>query len=217
MNQAIVTHDLSKSFGQVHALQSLSISIPTGQTVALLGPNGAGKSTLIDLILGLSSPTSGTVHTTGRIGAVLQSSSLLPDASVQDTVRMIASTYGTDPAPAIAAANLEPIRRRKIRACSGGEQQRVKLALALVAQPELLILDEPTAGMDPVSRRQFWQTLTSPTVLFATHYLQEASIAERILILHRGRLLADDTPAGILASTGTNNLESAFAQLTSQE
>lgn len=140
--QAIQAENLSKHFGTVQALRDVTLSIPNGQTVALLGANGAGKSTLLDLILGLTTPTSGSVRTHGRIGAVLQTGGLLPDVTVQDTIRMIAATYGTDPTPAITM--MGPLRTRRIRACSGGEQQRVKLALALLAHPELLILDEPS-------------------------------------------------------------------------
>lgn len=220
MGAVIETAGLSKTFhprkqDPVYALRDADLTIDPGEIVAVLGPNGAGKTTLIDLILGLSSPTSGSVQVFGmspreairdqRVGAVMQAGGLLPDLSVERTVEMLAATMSDPPAleDVLARTDLTRLRHRRVGSCSGGEQQRVRFAIALLARPDLLILDEPTAGMDAGARRHFWTTMREEaedgrTVLFATHYLAEAQqFARRIVLLDGGRIIADDTPAGI--------------------
>jgi len=215
---AIRTTGLIKHFGsgdrQVRALgerTGVDITIGTGEIVALLGPNGAGKSTLIDLVLGLTHPTAGTVEVFGttprraiadqRVGAVMQTGGLLPDLTVVTTLRMVAATF---PHPrsvdeVMAFADLTDLGNRRVGKCSGGEQQRLRFALALLGSPDLLILDEPTAGMDAASRHRFWETMADradegTTVVFATHYLEEAqNFARRILLVDRGTVIADGT------------------------
>lgn len=196
----------------VRAVDGIDLTVHRGEIVGLLGPNGAGKSTLIDLILGLTTPTAGTVDVVGttpaaavadqRIGAVMQSGGLLPDLTVATTVRMIASTY-PHPRPVddlLELADLTAIAHRRVGRCSGGEQQRLRFALALVGDPELLILDEPTAGMDATARHRFWDTMADraaegTTVVFATHYLEEAqNFARRIVLVDDGRITADASP-----------------------
>jgi ABC-2 type transport system ATP-binding protein len=198
---------------RVTALHDVDLTVDRGEIVALLGPNGAGKTTLIDLILGLTRPTAGTVTVVGgtprqavtgqRVGAVMQTGGLLPDMTVEATVTMIAATL-TDPRPVaevLEHAKLTDIRRQRVGRCSGGEQQRLRFALALLGDPELIILDEPTAGMDPANRIEFWDSMRvqadrGVTVLFATHYLQEAQdFARRIVLLDGGTVVADGTPA----------------------
>lgn len=190
----------------------VDLTVDRGEIVALLGPNGAGKSTLIDLVLGFTAPTSGTVTVFGtrprdaiadqRVGAVMQSGGLLPDLTVAATVSMIAATF-PDPRPVdevLALADLTGLARRRVGKCSGGEQQRLRFALALLGSPDLLVLDEPTAGMDAASRHRFWQVMADraaegTTVVFATHYLEEAqNFARRIVLLDRGVVVADGTP-----------------------
>ncbi len=213
---------LTKTFrtrddGDVKAVAGVNLRVGAGEVVALLGPNGAGKTTTLDMLLGLTSPTSGSVSvfgqaprdavSAGRISAVLQSGGLLRDLSVRETVQMVASVF---PSPqsvdeVIAQAGLQKLAKRMVSKCSGGEQQRLRFALALLPDPDLLVLDEPTAGMDVGARRDFWRTMHTDaaagrTVVFATHYLEEAdAFAERIVLMRRGRVVADDTTAEIRA------------------
>ncbi|MGO1975223.1 MAG: ABC transporter ATP-binding protein [Propionibacteriaceae bacterium] len=212
----IELRDVVKEFrprGQapVPAVAGVDLEVARGEVVAFLGANGAGKTTTLDMVLGLTEPTSGTVRvlgepprravTAGQVSAVLQTGGLLRDLSVRETVRMIASTFsnhaGVD--TVIERAGLTGLVDRKVSKCSGGEQQRLRFALALLPDPQLLILDEPTAGMDVSARRQFWDTMhadaaSGRTVVFATHYLEEAdSFAQRIVMIARGRIVADGT------------------------
>ncbi|MGB3686817.1 MAG: ABC transporter ATP-binding protein [Ornithinimicrobium sp.] len=193
----------------VHAVSDLDLTISPGEIVAFLGPNGAGKTTTLDMVLGLTQPTTGQVRVfgkhpraaiaEGRISAVLQTGGLLRDLSVRETVRMVASTYrrhaGVD--GVLERVGLAPIAGRRVAKCSGGEQQRLRFALALLPDPDLLILDEPTAGMDVTARRDFWDTMRAEahagrTIVFATHYLEEAdAFADRIVLVARGRIVAD--------------------------
>jgi ABC-2 type transport system ATP-binding protein len=194
---------------RVRAVDGIDLTIRSGEVVALLGPNGAGKTTTLDMVLGLTSPSEGTVEVfgqpprravnAGRVSAVLQTGGLLQDLTVRETVQMIASTF-RDPAPVdavIERAGLAPQGGRKVSKCSGGEQQRLRFALALLPDPDLLILDEPTAGMDVNARREFWRTMhveatAGRTVVFATHYLEEAdAFAHRTVFVSGGKVVAD--------------------------
>ncbi|WP_165217196.1 ABC transporter ATP-binding protein [Schaalia sp. ZJ1691] len=206
---AIDVKDAEKSFGTVHAVRSLSLTIPQGQIVALLGHNGAGKTTLIDMILGLTTPTRGTTHLFGMpprealrrslVGAVHQTGGLMNDYTVAQMIHLFAATHHDHLpiADVLAETRLTGLAKRRISKLSGGELQRVRLALALLPNPPLLILDEPTAGMDASARRNFWelmglQAAHGRTILFATHYLAEAQdFAERTIIMSRGRIVRD--------------------------
>ena len=224
MNIPLALHaeGLTKSFsdrrgGVVRAVDGVDLAIRQGEVVAFLGPNGAGKTTTLDMILGLSTPDSGRVElfgrspaqavATGRISAVTQTGGLLDDFTVAETVAIVASTFGgsVDPAEVMARANVADIAGRKISKCSGGEQQRVKFALALLPDPDLIVLDEPTAGMDVESRRGFWSAMRDDagngrTIVFATHYLEEADdFADRIVMIAGGRVVADGSTAEIRA------------------
>ncbi|WP_404382136.1 ABC transporter ATP-binding protein [Knoellia locipacati] len=204
---------LTKSFqsraGDVRAVRGIDLTIARGEVVAILGPNGAGKTTTLDLVLGLATPTSGAVRVLGRaprdavrageVSAVLQTGGLLRDLTVRETVELIASTYAVH-APVedvLRRANLTALGRRGVSTCSGGEQQRLRFALALLPDPELLVLDEPTAGMDVSARHAFWESMHAEaaagrTILFATHYLEEAdSFASRIVLVAAGQVVAD--------------------------
>lgn len=221
---AIHLRDLVKTFrgpggAVVRAVDGINLTINPGEIVAFLGPNGAGKTTTLDLVLGLTEPTRGSVRVlgqaprqavlAGRVSAVLQTGGLLRDVTVRETLRMIASTYAahTPLDEVIDRAGLGPIADRRVSKCSGGEQQRLRFALALLPDPDLLILDEPTAGMDVTARHEFWETMRADanagrTVLFATHYLEEAdSFADRIVLVAGGHLVADGTTAQIRSRT----------------
>ncbi|HEX7806517.1 MAG TPA: ABC transporter ATP-binding protein, partial [Cellulomonas sp.] len=197
---ALELHDLHKSYGSVHAVAGLDLVVEPGEIVAFLGPNGAGKTTTIDMVLGLARPDAGTVSVfglspadaiaQGRVSAVMQSGGLLKDITVAETVELTASLFGmTSPvADVLERAGIASIADRKVGKCSGGQQQRLRFAMALVPEPDLLVLDEPTTGMDVEGRREFWQAIRADaargrTVIFATHYLDEAdAYADRIVL-----------------------------------
>lgn len=216
---AVEVRGLTKTFTTsgsttVRAVDDISMTIKPGEIVAFLGPNGAGKTTTLDILLGLSTPTSGDVRVLGqtpraaidqgRVSAVLQTGGLLGDLTVRETVRLIGSFFPADRQAranrvdrVMERAGITALADRTVSKCSGGEQQRLRFALALLPEPDLLILDEPTAGMDVNARRDFWDTMredaaTGRTVVFATHYLEEAdAFAERIILISEGRIVAD--------------------------
>jgi ABC-2 type transport system ATP-binding protein len=214
---AIELRGLHKNFKDVQAVRGMTLTINPGEIVALLGPNGAGKTTTTDMILGLSKPTAGSVSVFGRppreaidrglVSAVLQTGGLLKDLTVEDTARYTASLFtGSRPvAEVLERAGISALADRRVGKCSGGEQQRLRFALALLPDPELLVLDEPTTGMDVEGRRGFWSSIRADaergrTVLFATHYLEEAdAYADRIILLRHGLVVADGTSAEVRA------------------
>jgi ABC-2 type transport system ATP-binding protein len=212
---AVRLQGVTKSFGNVQAVKGIDLELQQGEVVAFLGPNGAGKTTTIDMILGLSQPTSGTATVLGMkpreaiarglVSAVMQTGGLIKDLSVRETVAYTASLFA-DTMPvdeAIENAGITHIADRKVGKCSGGEQQRLRFAMALLPDPALLLLDEPTTGMDVEGRRTFWNAIRRDadqgrTVLFATHYLEEADqYADRIVLISQGRKVADGTGAEI--------------------
>ena len=232
---------LVKIFGRgasaTRALNGLDLSVGPGEVVAFLGPNGAGKSTTLDMVLGLTQPTSGTalhpgdhlqIHTEGaqgRIGAVLQDGGLTDNFTVAETLRATASmqSHRGDLGDLVRQTGLAGILRRQVERCSGGERQRLRLALALMTAPALLVLDEPTAGMDVTSRIAFWDTMRSQshsgrTIVFATHYLEEASsFADRIVIIASGRLVADGSVDQIRAMGEGALVTASWPGLTPQD
>ena len=230
VRQAGVSKQFPAADGPVVAVKTIDLDVPRGQIMAFLGPNGAGKTTSLDMVLGLTQPTGGTVQVhgqpprqavrAGRVSAVLQSGGLLRDLSVVETVRMIASTYA-HPMPAeevLAKAGITHLSGRKVAKCSGGEQQRLRFALALLPDPDLLILDEPTAGMDVTARREFWETMRADadsgrTVVFATHYLEEAdAFAQRIVMMAAGQIVADGTTSEIRARASGRTVSARVAE-----
>ncbi|BAC70846.1 ABC transporter ATP-binding protein [Streptomyces avermitilis] len=222
---SVVAFDqVTKTYGDVRAVDGLTLALHPGETVALLGPNGAGKSTTLDLLLGLKHADSGTVRlfggspreaiVAGRVGAMLQSGGLMDEVTVGELVKLACDLH---PKPfrvtdVLARAGVSQIADRKVNKLSGGQEQRVRFALATAGDTDLIVLDEPTTGMDVTTRHAFWATMREQadqgrTVLFATHYLEEAdAIADRVLVLHRGRLLADGTAAEIKAKAGARRV-----------
>nr|WP_296772049.1 ABC transporter ATP-binding protein [Rhodococcus sp. (in: high G+C Gram-positive bacteria)] len=212
---AIHLEHLSKSYGSVQAVADVSLRVEPGEVVAFLGPNGAGKTTTIDMMLGLAKPDSGSARVfgaspadavgAGRVSAVMQSGGLLRDLTVRETVRLTASLFSrTSPEDdVLERAGITAIADRRVAKCSGGEQQRLRFALALLPEPDLIVLDEPTTGMDVEGRRDFWNAIRQDarggrTVLFATHYLDEAdAYADRIVLLRHGRIVADGSAAEV--------------------
>ena len=236
---AITLDGLTKSFrspqGPVHAVRGIDVQISAGETVALLGPNGAGKSTTIDMMLGLQAPDAGSVSVFGRppreaitggmVGAMLQTGELIRDLSVRELVAMMASLYERplDPQQAIELAGLEEVADRRTQRLSGGETQRARLAVALVSDPELLVLDEPTVAMDVEGRRAFWSSMrafvtSGKTVLFATHYLEEADVnADRAVLMAHGRIVADGPTTEIKARVGLRTIRATLPQVELDE
>ena len=202
---AIAATGLRKDFGSVHAVRGIDLEIRQGEIVAFLGPNGAGKTTTIDMILGLSDPTAGTVTVLGQsprsaiahglVAAVMQTAGLLKDISVRETLELTGSLFvhHVSVDAVMKRAGISDIGDRRVNKCSGGQQQRLRFAMALLSDPELLILDEPTTGMDVTGRRDFWAAIRQDatrgrTILFATHYLEEADeYADRIILVRQGR------------------------------
>ena len=223
---------LTKSFktpqGPVHAVRGIDISIAPGETVALLGPNGAGKSTTIDMLLGLLPADSGTITLfgmtprqavdAGAIGAMLQTGGVINDLSVREILVMMASLYPNpmDVDEVISLTGIDDLTRRKTTKLSGGQTQRLRFAIALVSNPDLLVLDEPTVAMDVESRREFWATMRTyvalgKTVVFATHYLEEAdAYADRIILMANGRVVADGPATEIKATVGLRTIRATL-------
>ena len=213
---AVKVNHLNFSYGAIKAVDDVSLIVRKGQAVALLGPNGAGKSTLLNLLLGLCAPDSGMVEVMnvspkaavqrGLVGVMLQGAALPSYARVGELLQYLSRLYpsGLPPAEAIARAQVGQLLGRDTERLSGGERRRVQFAAALLANPALLVLDEPTEGMDLEARMRFWDTIRAShrdwerTILFSTHDLSEADhFADQVVLLMRGRLVAVDTPAGL--------------------
>jgi ABC-2 type transport system ATP-binding protein len=224
----IVLARLSKSYGRTPAVREIDLHIAPGETVALLGPNGAGKTTTIEMVLGLTRPDSGTISlfgmspelavAAGAVGGMLQTGSLVQHLTVAELVTMVASLY-PNPLPVadvLAMTGIEAIAGRRGTKLSGGQVQRVRFAIALVANTDLLMLDEPTAALDVEGRHEFWVAARSvaasgKTVIFATHYLEEADAnADRIVLMSRGRIVADGPATQIKARAGARTIRATL-------
>jgi ABC-2 type transport system ATP-binding protein len=221
---AVTVHGLRKSFGEVTAVDGIDIVVAPGEVVALLGPNGAGKTTAIEMMLGLRKPDAGSVRVfdldpreavrAGRVGAMMQTGGLVGDVTVREVVHLIAAMH-TEPLSvqqALELAGIADLASRKIKTLSGGQRQRVLFALAVVPDPDLIVLDEPTVAMDVESRRAFWAAMRvlagdGRSVLFATHYLEEADAnADRIVLMARGRVVADGPATQIKATVDVRRI-----------
>jgi ABC-2 type transport system ATP-binding protein len=227
-NTLVELAGLEKSFGLVHAVRGIDLTVAPGEVVALLGPNGAGKSTTLDMLLGLTVPDRGRVTLlgqtpeeaihTGTVGAMLQTGGLVRDLTVRELLAMIGSLY---PAPLdldelLALTGVTEFADQRTHKLSGGQTQRVRFALALASDPDLLVLDEPTVAMDVKTRQVFWSSMRAlggraKTVIFATHYLEEADLyADRIVLLAHGRVVADGPTTEIKAMVGTRTIEATL-------
>jgi len=229
--ESIKADDLVVVRGGVTVLDHLTFGVPAGTVTGLLGPSGSGKTTLLRVIVGVQKITSGTVTVLDRpageaslrheFGYTTQTPSVYVDLTVAENVRYHAALHGKrrDAVDeAIASVGMSELEDRLVGKLSGGQRNRVSLACALVARPRLLLLDEPTVGLDPVLRRDLWALFKllaaeGVTLLVSSHVMDEASRCDRLLLLRDGKLLTDDTPDGLRAVTGTHDLDEAFLRL----
>jgi ABC-2 type transport system ATP-binding protein len=227
---AVDLENVSKSFGAFKALNGVNLRVRQGEIYGLLGPNGSGKTTLIRLICGLLEAHAGTVTVLGHrmpnvavlrhIGYMTQQAALYPALSVVENVAFFAAINGADAGvrAALELVQLYDRRNSVVATLSGGLRQRCSLACALVHRPELLLLDEPTVGIDPQLRVQFWESFRQmaadgTTIIISSHVMDEADRCQRLGLIQYGRLLAEGTPADIRVQGGSQNLEEAFLAL----
>ena len=235
MKNVVEVRDLVVQRGRVQAIRGLSFATAPGEVTGLLGPSGCGKSTLMRAIVGVQIVTSGTVEVLGlpagdkrlrdRIGYVTQAPSVYDDLTVGENLRFFARVLGVPGAEVdrcIEAVDLGSRRDQVVDRLSGGQRSRVSLAVALLGSPELLVLDEPTVGLDPVLRRDLWGMFhdladAGTAVLVSSHVMDEAERCDRLLLMRDGELLAADTPAALLDRTETHDVESAFLSIVDKE
>ena len=229
---AVSFEQVSKHYGEVQAVRELTLQLPQGRAIAFLGPNGAGKSTSMEMLLGLRHPSSGTIKvfgksprhamTSGLVGAMLQSGGLPQDLTVR-TVLTLMSRLHPKPIPVdevMERANIADLAERKAGKLSGGQTQRVRFAIAIAGDSDLIVLDEPTTGMDVENRQIFWNSMKAEaergkTILFATHYLEEADqIADQVVVINKGRLLANGSVADIKAMAGFQRISFRLPGIT---
>jgi ABC-2 type transport system ATP-binding protein len=231
MTSAIEVKDLVVERGKRQVLHGLTCTIPRGSLTGLLGPSGSGKTTLMRAIVGVQIVKSGSVTVLGKpagsaplrrtVGYLTQAPSIYADLTVRENARYFASLYGYDASAAdraIADVGLAGAARQLVGTLSGGQHSRASLACAMVGEPELLVLDEPTVGQDPVLRDELWRQFhemasNGTAILVSSHVMDEASRCERLLLIREGRLIADDTPAAVRASADTDDLDEAFLRL----
>ena len=230
-SSAVRVRGLAVTRGGRPVLRDLDLEVAAGEVTGLLGPSGSGKTTLMRVLVGVQRTTAGTVEVLGepagsaslrsRIGYVTQQPSVYDDLTVAENLHFFARVLGVGPARAaecLRTVALEEHADRVVGRLSGGQRSRVSLAVALLGDPDLLVLDEPTVGLDPVLRAELWGTFhalaaAGAAVLVSSHVMDEASRCDRLLLLREGRLIAQDTPAGLLASTGAADVEHAFLHL----
>jgi ABC-2 type transport system ATP-binding protein len=231
MTDAVTVTDLVVERGHRRVLHDLSCTVPAGRVTGLLGPSGSGKTTLLRALVGVQRIRSGEVTVLGqpagspglrrRVGYVTQAPSVYPDLTVRENARHFAALYGRDARAAddaLDAVGLTGAAGQLVGDLSGGQRGRASLACALVGEPELLVLDEPTVGLDPVLRVELWDRFhalaaAGTTLVVSSHVMDEAGRCDRLLLLREGRLLADLTPGELRADAGTDDLEDAFLTL----
>jgi ABC-2 type transport system ATP-binding protein len=228
---AVEVEDLAKSFGGVPALTGVTLRVRAGEVYGLLGPNGSGKTTLIRSLLGMVKPDAGTVRVLGRsmpdlsvlphIGYMTQAAALYPDLSVAENVRFFAAITGAEQNvdQALRLVAMESRPNSVVATLSGGMRTRVSLACAIVHRPRLLLLDEPTVGVDPQLRRRLWEQFRAMasegrTIVVSSHVMDEAARCDRLGLIRSGRLLAEGSVAELEARAGVGNLEDAFLKLS---
>lgn len=226
---AVEVRELSVERGGRTVIDRLDLTVPRGAVTGLLGPSGCGKSTLMRCLAGVQQSVTGQVTVLGesagsatnrtRVGYLTQASSVYADLTVDQNLAYVAAMHGVeDVEDLLAAADLNGVRGRLVRDLSGGQRARVGLAAAMIGAPELLLLDEPTVGLDPVLRRDLWRLFAElaaggAALLVSSHVMDEADRCDRVLLMRDGRLIADDSPAGLRAATGMADIESAFLAL----
>ncbi|WP_082462085.1 ABC transporter ATP-binding protein [Agromyces sp. Leaf222] len=228
---AVIVDDLHVRRGSSAVLDGLSLAVPSGAIVGLLGPSGSGKTTLMRSIVGVQVVQSGSIEVLGlaagsaplrrRVAYVTQQASVYDDLTVRQNLayfRRVLGAPASDMDRVIERTDLGDVADRLVGSLSGGQRGRVSLAAALLGEPELLVLDEPTVGLDPVLRVQLWDLFRSladggATLLVSSHVMDEAKRCDRLLLMRDGELLADDTVEGLLAFTGTDDVETAFLRL----
>ena len=231
---AVDIEGIRKSFGGLRALDGVNLHIKTGEIYGLLGPNGAGKTTIIRAIVGLVAPDAGTVTVLGRrmpdvdnlrnVGYMTQQAALYPGLSVEENLDFFAAINGAEKqgvTDALKLVRLDDRRKSVVATLSGGMRQRCSLACALVHKPKLLLLDEPTVGVDPQLRVQFWEDFrrmaeNGTTIIVSSHVMDEAERCQRLGLIQYGKVLAEGSPNEVRALAGTNNLEEAFLKLAGE-
>jgi ABC-2 type transport system ATP-binding protein len=231
---AVEVDSVTKEFGDIKALDGVTLRVRRGEIYGLLGPNGAGKTTLIRAIVGLIAPNSGTVTVLGRklpnldvlreIGYMTQQAALYPGLSVEENLHFFGAIYGVESGvkDALDFVDLYTRRGSVVSTLSGGMRQRCSLACALVHRPQLLLLDEPTVGVDPQLRVELWEQFRrmaadGTTIIVSSHVMDEAERCQRLGLIQYGRLLAEGSPSEVRALAGTQNLEEAFLKLAGEK
>jgi ABC-2 type transport system ATP-binding protein len=223
---AVAVRGLTMRYGDLEALKGIDFDIEAGEVFGLLGPNGAGKTTTVEILEGYRRRTGGTVEVLGedpqkaprawrnRVGVVLQSSSLYPNLTVRESLRVFGGYYESprDTDEVTTIIGLDDKRDARVRTLSGGQKRRLDLGLALIGDPQLIFLDEPTTGFDPTARRNAWETIRNlralgKTVLLTTHYLDEAEqLADRVAVLRGGEIIREGTPAELTGGSGETEI-----------
>ena len=228
---AVVVDDLVVRRGRTEVLRGIELRVPTGQVIGLLGPSGSGKTTLMRAIVGSQRTASGTIGVFGRpaghralrheIGYMAQSAAIYDDLTVEQNLHYFRRVLGapkTDVDRVVAEVGLGSVRTSLASKLSGGQRSRVSLGIALLGAPKLLVLDEPTVGLDPLLRQELWGLFarlaaSGTTLLVSSHVMDEARRCDRLLLVRDGRIIADDTPAGLLTATGASDHDEAFLVL----
>lgn len=231
MNSAVGARDLRVTRGGHEVVRGVSFDVPVGSVTGLLGPSGGGKTTLMRAVVGVQAAVTGRLDVLGepagrpglrrRVGYVTQSPAVYGDLTVRDNLRYFADVVRAAPGrveAVLADVALTAAADQQVASLSGGQRARVSLATALLGEPELLVLDEPTVGLDPLLRRDLWALFgrlatAGRTLLVSSHVMDEASRCDRLLLLREGRIVADDTLPDLLHRTGTDDVEHAFLQL----